>query len=224
MNKVNYDLTPNSHRTMIGDINVCWDWDTYGGGMHFGKCFLPALGERYPQRIFNNALEWCSGDGCIGWGLLAAGVCKQIAFNDIFHGAIDHLNTTVEENPHVQGRTSIYHGDNIIAVDANEKFDLIVGNPPHLKSNNELRSTDPHQIRRDIDPNLDTHREFFNNVKNYLTEDGVILFLERMDTTPADFRKMVEDNDLVISDTFPVPWGHRNMFWFLEVKHKEAVE
>jgi len=150
-----------------------------GGGTWMSVDFLDTLEKTYPNRKFNKALEWCSGPGFIGFELLARQKCNEIDFMDLHIPALDNIKETIHKN-------NLSYNINCILADRIEqlphkKYDLIVGNPPHyteklFPEQNSEESED--SCRRTLDLDLEIHRNFFQEISNYLTDDGVILISE----------------------------------------------
>lgn len=178
-----------------------------GGGMGFGTEYPDIIKRLYPNKIFNHCLDWCSGPGFIGLEILDQGLCKQLSLVDIYQPAIDHAQYTISHNNLQNAVTTYCAGD--IGTLPNVKFDLVVANPPHYDVDHE------HPSKRIMDdPNWDIHRNFYNKISNYLTDDGVILIQENMDgSKPEHFTEMIESNNLEIIDVIKSP------AWFEESTH-----
>jgi methylase of polypeptide subunit release factors len=206
---------------LINDIAVWCDGEMYGGGENFGQQYVPVLKTLYPEKKFQNCLEWCSGPGFIGFGLLANDQIENLYLADIFKPALYACEKTIEHLPAKYQTNTIktLHIDRITDIDSNLKFDLIVGNPPHWDWKIPPYTANFFSERINADNDWNIHREFFSNVKKYLTPDGTIILQEAAKASgPETFRQMIEDNDLKISRCF-----HTEEFvqyWFLEVTHK----
>ena len=62
------------------DFPVFYNNTLEGGGNNFGQLYPSIIKLLYPDRIFNDCLEWCSGHGVIGFRLLADEICKNLHF------------------------------------------------------------------------------------------------------------------------------------------------
>lgn len=203
-----------------GDITVYYDSFLDGGGTGFGQNFSRVIKTRYPDRIFNQAIEWCSGPGFIGFRLLADGLCNSIWFSDIYKPAIYAVNQTIHSLPaKYHGRATALNIGNIADMPEDLVFDLVVANPPmfdHLT----FAVTTPNCIGRiGCDPNWDIHRNFFQHISKHLSKDGVILLVEHAwGSSPNDFKEMIYENGLKIIKSY----GIKNVvdFWYLEITHQ----
>ena len=81
---------------------------------------------------FGRAYEWCAGPGFIGFSLLANGFCDSLCLSDVHPPAIAALKETVKING-LENKVSIYHSDSLDNIPNDEKWNLVVGNPPHYK-------------------------------------------------------------------------------------------
>lgn len=177
-------------RTTYGDIHVNYRDHLDGGGRSFGIEYLPLfhdLGMPRQQRVF----EWCAGPGFIGFALLGHGFCDTLCLADINPEAVDACRRTVAQNG-LAGRVSVYRSDNLDGIPPSERWDLIVGNPPHFsdRSSGELRF-------HDQDWRL--HRTFFADVGSFLKPGGMIVLVENnQGSTTETFRGMIEEAGLCI--------------------------
>jgi len=85
------------------------------------------------------------------------------------------------------------HSDNLAGIPPFEKWDLVVGNPPHFP--------DEHAGSLILhDPGWQIHREFFSQVGDHLKPGGVIVLQENSEGSTAEsFREMIEKAGLEIS-------------------------
>jgi hypothetical protein len=166
---------------------IASDFDVYhhaesmhGGGLTIGQNFPRVIRYLYPNRQFENGLEWCSGPGYIGYRLLSDGICKNLALQEAYPPALVAAGKTKSLVPtRCQGQVNLIHASRIQDVVTDSKFDLIVGNPPFSRtmSHNivDYKADLPNNFRLHTDFDWKCHREFFRNVKNILADDGVIL-------------------------------------------------
>jgi tRNA1(Val) A37 N6-methylase TrmN6 len=182
-------LKPRRYVT-YGDIRVNYRDHLDGGGRTFGMDYLPLfhdLGVPRQARIF----EWCAGPGFIGFALLGHGFCETLCLADINPEAVETSRRTVAENGLAE-RVAVYRSDNLAGIPASERWDLVVGNPPHFSdlSPGELRF---HDERWSL------HREFFAAIGNFLKPGGMIVLVENNHGSIAEsFRHMIEDAGLCI--------------------------
>ena len=164
---------------VANDFNVFYNNNLDGGGNDIGQRFPLILKLLYPDRIFNNCLEWCSGHGVIGFRLLADEVCKNLHFLEMYQPAVNACKKTIANMPtRFENKVSIYQTSTFKSLPDEIKFDLIVSNPPHfpLQLGNQLfKIPQNHHQRKTLDKEWQTHKDFFSNAAKYLTEDGIIL-------------------------------------------------
>ena len=107
-----------------GDVRVHYKKHLDGGGSSFGQGYIPFLKTRgMPKqpRVF----EWCSGPAFIGFSLLAHGLCETLCLADINEDAIEACRRTIRTN-RLADRVSLYRSDNLTAIPASERWDLVV--------------------------------------------------------------------------------------------------
>lgn len=209
----------------INEIDVFCSKETIGGGHIFGVECLHIIDKKY-AKTFNNAFEWCAGAGFLGHGLLATGLTKNIVFNEIYKPAIDLLERTKIAN---NLNSKIYHTHVIDDIDM--QFDLVVGNPPHFVDKEtaldamrwrqmgwEIKG---HMTEILVDYNWKAHKNFFSNIKNKLSKDGVILLQENKNgSTYKTFEEIIKKANLKITDIFDSPQhGHEMEIYYMEVCH-----
>lgn len=139
---------------------------------------------------YNKCLEWCSGMGAFGFHLLGLGLCDQVVFNDYYEYATYICELTAKNNI-IQDKVSIYTTPNISKIPKTEKWDLVVGNPPHnwestdIDKMGEIPIVMYANISRQIDDiGMETHKSFFSNIREYITNDAD-LFILAVDTRPC---------------------------------------
>ncbi|MDE1847116.1 MAG: methyltransferase, partial [Candidatus Micrarchaeota archaeon] len=153
------------------NIRVFYTPELEGGGMDFGQDYIPVVRKMFGK--VDRCCEFGAGPGFIGFSLLAHGLCDSLTLVDINPAAVKMLRKTVKEN-HLEGRVRIYLSDGLRKVNKNEKWDLVVSNPPHFNGA-EKRYT---QDVRVYDPGWRIHKEFYSKAAKFLNRDGSILFVE----------------------------------------------
>ena len=104
-----------------------------------------------------------------------------------------------------------------------QKFDLIVGNPPHfnyeLPYNEEAVHYEEHRKHMDLD--WKCHIDFYNNVKDYLAPNGQIILMENVKGSSATlFYDMIRKNGLRIADhKTSMKWS--DDIWYIRVVHAD---
>jgi methylase of polypeptide subunit release factors len=194
-----------------------------GGGTWFGQEYISVIPERYPRRIFENCLEWCAGPGYIGYSILDHGLCNHLSLVEIHTPTAQQAQRTKEDSSNqCDSQVTIYNTGDISQLPENAKFDLIVGNPPHFFH----ASTDPTSSRIESDPGWQVHQNFFANIAQHLTRDGVILLQENMlETTVDTFSPYIESAGLKVTDWFQSPkwFGYPKdscLIYYIEIMHQ----
>ena len=179
------------------DIEVVYKENLHGGGIRFGQQFIPVVKERFGH--VNHVFEFCSGPGFIGFSLLANNLCYKLTVADINPEAVKVLNETIGKNS-LESRVTAYLSDCLDAIPETEKWDLVVGNPPHVFCKTE------EEHKKDItlyDPNFSIHKKFYRDIRKFLKPTGSILLQEHTESTSInDFKAMIEQNGLKIIDVF----------------------
>ena len=199
-------------------IQVFYKIELDGGGTTFGQDYLSVFADRYPGRVFNRAYEWCSGPGFIGFSLLSHGICKTLCLSDLYDPSITAAEITIDyDTNQCRDRVTAYLCKDVGLIPKHEQFDLIVANPPHF---NDITMNDYTGIRISKDINWQAHRNFFNNIKQYLTSDGIILLQEHIHGAKLDdFSNMIEENGLQITDHYNSIDVDRNGMYYIEIQH-----
>jgi len=166
-------------------ITMFYEQEQDGGGTSFGMEYDKIIAKLYPERVFTRCYEWCSGPGFIGYYLLDRGVCQSICLSDMYSPSIDSANFTAESNQ-CKDQVTTYVLDDLSLLPAEEKFDLVVGNPPHFVNKKSLSHVSDNQIRCAVDQDWKTHQNFFKHIGNHLLPGGIILLQENMYGSTAD--------------------------------------
>lgn len=220
----------------VNDFAVYYTNETNGGGNGIGDEYFDLIMQRYPDRTFDRALEWCAGPGFIGYGLLSLDLCKHISFNEIFQPALDMLALSKLRNPEFSDNINIYPGSTLDLIPQDEKFDLVVANPPHFLSNADAgmklgyhrqgMTVSGHLSEILVDANWEAHENFYNKIKSRLSKDGIILIQENQSGSTrrsSDFKVMIENAGLVITDEFNSSkyYDKHGMMqiYYIEVRH-----
>lgn len=173
--------------------NVTYDQYLEGGGIDQRRDFLYII-SKIGKPIYENALEWCSGPGVIGFELLGFNKTKHINFMDCYKPAIDSCIDTSIKNK-IEDKVSVYLSDNIKSLPNDKKFDLVVANPPHMFNMSVDRVGFPdedtqkdafeNQKRIVLDQDMKIHKEFFANIRDKITDDADIFISEWGSSRPV---------------------------------------
>jgi SAM-dependent methyltransferase len=205
---------------LIKGMKIYFSDDLDGGGTTFGQEYFDYLHREHISkgRTFGRAMEWCSGPGFIGFGLLAHQQAQSLALVDIYEKAIRASQKTVAENDLPTSTVQVYLSDNLDAIPPDEKWDLIVGNPPH----HPLVGGKTNSPRRAIDEDWRIHETFFAQVGRHLADDGLIVLVENgYDSEPGQFNAMIRKNALEIVSAERLKSYRTN--YFLEIRHARGA-
>jgi len=174
---------------------------TDGGGVTHGQDYIDIIKTRYPGRKFTKCYEWCAGPGFIGYTILDHALCESLCLTDIHNPALECAEETAYYNQ-LENKVSIHLLKDLALLPEDEKFDLVVSNPPHAEFFAEEKWYG-NLNRLTTDVNWEAHKNFFSNIKKHLLPDGVILLQENhAGSTVETFQSMIEDAGLVITDSF----------------------
>lgn len=196
------------------DIEVIYKTNLHGGGIRFGQQFIPVVKEKFGH--IGHVFEFCAGPGFIGFSLLANKLCDKLTLADVNPEAIKVCNETIKKNG-LELVVSTYISDCLDDIPETEKWDLVVGNPPHVFCATE------DEYKKDIilfDPNFSIHKRFYRDIHKFLKPTGSVLLQEHTESTSiADFKEIIEKNGLKIIDVFsynpsPVPESRKNKIGF----------
>jgi len=158
----------------------------HGGGLAFGQDFtrvLLELGQGRCETLF----EFCSGPGYIGYSLLANGFCDRLTLADVNPAAVEAAAFTARHNG-IEHRVSVYVSDGLRQIPADERWDLVVGNPPHF-----LPKTGADDSLLMFDPDWSVHRDFYSSVARFLKPGATVVLVEtREGSSPEIFGPMIE--------------------------------
>ncbi len=143
------------------------------------NCF-PESGKN-PQydRAFPRLLDWCCGAGFLGFRMLEEGICEELCMVDINPRAIESVQNTITEN-RLARRVTCYAGENLRVIPPNEKFDLVVANPPGfyaINTQHPLGAVIP-KDQRSVDEGWAARRGFYRGIREYLNPGALVLISE----------------------------------------------
>lgn len=171
------------------------------------------------KKCYNRALEWCSGLGAIGFSLLDAKVTNHITFMDIYEPAITFIGDMAKLN-NIENKVNTYCKGRIQDLPSYEKFDLIVGNPPHLLRTISFQEAHEQDLKRGVPPrqkwHLDEsnrlladvdwkiHKEFFNNIGKYCNP-GCDIFISEVGGQEIYNLALAPISNLKFKQNIPAP-------------------
>ena len=147
---------------------------TDGGGPIFVPTFYDILKNTKVDTLF----EWCAGPAWIGIYLLERGVCKNLVLADINSLAMDEAYKTLESKG-LLDKCRLYVSENLDHIDKDERFDLVVANPPNYCN---IRPDHPFgHMRDDISPcdkDWALHADFYSKIGKFLNKGAKMYISE----------------------------------------------
>jgi methylase of polypeptide subunit release factors len=170
---------------------------------------------------YDRGCEWCAGFGVLGFDVLGLGLAKHMVFTDYFAAAIENCLSTASKNNLSDKVTG--HISGTIRGIPNEKWDLVISNPPHVFDKEYFIETLPggkennHNIdnscRLIVDQNFAIHKEFFKNIKEKLTKDADVYLIEAL--KDGFINEWAEQGGLYVHATYPITaLPHGQIFHF----------
>lgn len=147
-------------------------------------------------------LDMCTGSGCILLSLLRySNDCTGVGVDfsgDALQVARENTGRILGEQAAEQPQVTLLEGNLFEGLDEGDKFDIIVSNPPYIKTNDinslmpEVKEHEPHMALDGREDGLFYYREIITCACRYLTGGGM-LFLEIGYDQGETVRRMMED-------------------------------
>lgn len=150
-------------------------------------------------------LDVCCGVGIVGLtifvNLRKEEIIKEAAFVDINIFNLNSLHKSLRINQMenlIGDQIRTYLSDGLDHIPQDERFDLIISNPPHYFAKDRIKdkkSLSPGRLGT-FDAGWDFHRSFYKRCHHYLSEKGEVWFLENSAAADEkDFLPFIEAND-----------------------------
>lgn len=197
------------------NLSVSYSAELVGGGEKYGQDYLRLLPLQVGKvcRVF----EWCAGPGFIGFSMLARGLCDTLCLADVNEEAADACLDTIERNG-LQDRVDVYLSDGLKDIPKSESWDLVVGNPPHSGTDEQL-AWGPELIY--MDAGWKVHRDFYSNVGQFLAHDSNVIIQENRDHSCIDdFEPMMTKGGLQAEKTSDCPISEHIYYAWSTLKPK----
>ncbi|MBE5860147.1 MAG: peptide chain release factor N(5)-glutamine methyltransferase [Butyrivibrio sp.] len=142
-------------------------------------------------------MDLCTGSGCIGLSLLRYSNDTHVVATDISDAALEVAKRNAD-NLGVSDRFMPVKTD-IFPEKENEKFDIIVSNPPYIRTSvidtlePEVKKYEPYIALDGSEDGLMFYKKIVPGARDYLYKSGY-LFLEIGYDQGEDVRKLMEDN------------------------------
>jgi methylase of polypeptide subunit release factors len=163
-------------------LKIHYTVDCDGGGSLQYKDFIDYLNKL--DKKYETCLEWCAGLGAIGFSLFDAKICNNLYLMDRYVPAMYVSQMNIAYN-NLQDNVKFYLADAVNELPKALKFDLVVANPPHNYQSNptdEADTTSERDVNRlCLDLDWATHKEFFDNISQYLVSGADIILSEITD-------------------------------------------
>lgn len=160
-----------------------------GGGANCSEDIVNTI-KSLRQSKYQNTLEWCAGMGAIGFDILGHDLAERVVFQDAITFAEPSIIRNALDNDFLD-RVKVIISDTVGNLPEEEKFDLVVANPPHVDDffaflrNSKMQRGNPLSFlsaaRMCVDHKFSAHKEFFKNIRKYLTDDADLLLIENTD-------------------------------------------
>lgn len=138
---------------------------------------MSIIAERHKKSLINNALDLCTGSGCIALALKKMFPQTVVYASDYSPFAIQTAQQNAEEN-----KLEIYLALSdylTYFIMKKMKFDLIVSNPPYIKNDEILDRSlgyEPQDALFGGRDGLDAYRQIFSHLDEVLSDHGVAYF------------------------------------------------
>ena len=125
-------------------------------------------------------LDIGTGSGAVAVALAVEGENLRLVATDQSHASLELAPRNAERHS-VDARIEFRQGDLFAAVSSDEKFDLIVSNPPYVKSGEveamepEVKSWEPTTALVSGDDGMDTTKRLIDGAAGHLTGEGWLL-------------------------------------------------
>jgi len=183
--------------TFKNGTTIKWSLEDDGGGSAHYIDFLSAIPT---DKKYARCLEWCAGCSAISFSLLDAKIVDEIILMDIYKPALDRAMENAKVN---NLNVKYYNYDAVGKIPINEKFDLVVANPPHCPDDFWMDKCEGWEHRHRITCDLDwkIHTEFYANITKYLNNFASIYISQTCEY--EQLTKLAKKAGLVLVETLP---------------------
>lgn len=205
-------MPPSFLQAHYGPLTVSYTSDLDGGGNTFGRAYEPFVRAHFGR--VGSVFEWCAGPGFIGFSLLAADLCDTLDLGDVNPEAGAVVEQTIRAN-NLRGRAGFHLSDGFAAVPGDRRWDLVVGNPPHVNAavaSSEYQRSHSPLIWRDTAWAI--HRRFYAAAAQRLLPGGAVVVQENHRfSVPEDFAPMITASGLETVGAFPCGAGYEDYYF-----------
>ncbi len=165
---------------------------TDGGGEWMRWYLAQQIREHGLKKKYNRCYEWCSGSSPMGFHIFDQGLIDNLVLVDNFDLAISDCNQTIKFNK-LEDKVVTHKCDRVQDIPQGELWDLVIANPPHCWVSNPAIKENEFLGRILLDENLETHKEFFNNIASRLADDGELFIIEHMPNFAGAYPDIISD-------------------------------
>lgn len=187
----------------VGDWQVRYRPELDGAGSRIAPAFADCVAALATRPVYEHAFEWCAGPGFIGFTLLRRGLVRRLTLCDVNPAAIACVAATVEAHG-LADRVRYAVGPDLTPLGPDDRFDLVVANPPNFYALNPRHPRYP-ALRDDLrpnDPGWRVHRAFYRGIAGHLTADAQLFVSE---VNPHQARVFIPPEEAEPYDIRPRP-------------------
>jgi len=149
-----------------------------------------------------SVLDFCSGQGCVGLCLFeeSNGRVERVGYVDVNYFNLLALERTLAEqrdfSPEDLARHHPILSNGLKRLPAGDRYDLILGNPPHRNVGDGHPLTETFSLKNLylVDPEWRLHAEFYAKVHEHLLPGGESWFIELEGSPRERFEEMIAKN------------------------------
>jgi len=192
---------------------VFYDKVLDGGGTTFGFSALskPNIIDKIKDN--GDVLDICSGPGFLGYILYKKDKVRNLTLSDINPQVEKYIRKT--NNYNGVPNSNFILSDCFDSIPNGNKFDTIISNPPHFKTERPGGYRNENEKLISLDANMEFHKKFFKDAENYLKPNGKIVLIENCDgVTESDIKEMIENKyeiEYIEYDNYN--WTGKSMFY-----------
>jgi methylase of polypeptide subunit release factors len=162
--------------------------------------FCTFLQENYPTNRYHKALEYCSGNGAIGFKLLRQGLVEDLTLSDVNRQLEETINKTSQSNDWQE--VSRFIESELLTDIPQQQFDLFVCNPPWRSFMLPGPITEIDKLKHfDFDWKL--HRQMYDSIDSYIGyKSDVFMIEDHRHSTPEFWNTFIKHKNLSIKQVY----------------------
>jgi len=164
---------------MGGKTPIFYKEELHGGGTGWIERM-----KNYDWPVVDSLMEMCCGPGFMGYYLKHKYNISKLVLIDIHEPVRDVIEKTNKQNGW-EDEVEFYISDGFKNY-TGDKVEMIVANPPHLKSEEEFSKFKNVNRRIYLDNELSFHKNFLQNLDKFLVNGGTLVLLENKLAIPSD--------------------------------------